>query len=833
MHLIDSIKFTYLDGTEVLGSYDKESGILTIGEDSYTFDENGIASINLSKDNLYEVLVEGQGILAHSDKCKILEVYGYMDSPMTTENDFVATTINYANSFKDTAYVRKDKSVAMVSKMYFDTVVKSSYYSSVRNRNYFADPIEHARLGWRGHSFSDHYYGPSEFINDDVELEVGIGSIGTYWIDFRQMINAGDNLPMHKDSLANTGNGIWTVYGDWKRNLYVRTSSGGGKGAESSDGFGQHKDGTGFEKLRPIDSRYGGPYVGQEHQKMEDVYTESLNTAFNLDLIVNVDNKTFDPYYFLISKRIVPYISSVDIYRKDGNISNINVSDFVVNSEDGESVRINLVNSMDSAFFSAVLGDYYKEFRDKISNPVEKIVIHMSGNNTGFDENGKPLNSDLGTWYDATDLDSQGMFKLTGRFTEEGANTIDVYSKVTIGTSDRAVDRTEDGTDLERSSFSWKNYYYNMTNPDGPSYSNILRAEIRNDYEAGHLHSRAYSNVKLFEDNAVKVSKGVHSSVTNNKDEDVKFGDLKQYSVDFMRPSTTSPWGDTSDVYELTKLSKDAHTENPFSFEKEYPYIDEIVFTDTLPKIKPDATYNYFGFLPRQIKIYKAFYPYFNQDKYVEFTTTKYEKNYVPVYVPEYEVNYEIEYEPLRKEKTQPVMVPAYTDEYEYDPVYEYMQKVNSNGEPVFEADGTTPVYELDEDGNKIPLVDDEGNYVIAKDNSGNDIYEIRRDSNGNPVYKVKTDANGNTVYEELLDDEGNVVTEVVTEEITDEDGNTISRPVYEDVLDENGDVVMVPKTDSTGKIVYKTDSMVMVTRLLLLKKMVQLIMFLTIMERS
>ncbi len=167
-----------------------------------------------------------------------------------------------------------------------------------------------------------------------------------------------------------------------------------------------------------------------------------------------------------------------------------------------------------------------------------------------------------------------------------------------------------------------------------------------------------------------------------------------------------------------------------------------------------------------------------------------YEYEYEPLYMYEYDYKYEYEYE----------------YEYKYETDEDGNFKLDDNGEkiPVLGEDGK-PVYKLDGNGNPIVCLDEKGNAIYKLDEFGQKIHVL--DEEGN--YKYLTDSNGNRIPNK--DASGNMII------LKDEKGNNlVYRYEYEYELEyetnDDGSFKLdednnkIPKKDEDGNLVYKLD---------------------------
>jgi len=187
-----------------------------------------------------------------------------------------------------------------------------------------------------------------------------------------------------------------------------------------------------------------------------------------------------------------------------------------------------------------------------------------------------------------------------------------------------------------------------------------------------------------------------------------------------------------------------------------------------------------------------------------------YEKEYEKEYEKQYEIEYELEYQ----------------IEYEVDQDGNLILDADGNPIPVLDGDGN-PVLAVDADGNPIPVLDGDGNPIVAVDENGDPIPVLDEngdvilavDENGDPI--VVVDANGDPVLAEdengdpivvvdangdpvlVIDENGDpiVVLDNHGDPVLVEDANGNPIPVY--YLDNDGNPIPVPDMDQENKAVY------------------------------
>ena len=157
----------------------------------------------------------------------------------------------------------------------------------------------------------------------------------------------------------------------------------------------------------------------------------------------------------------------------------------------------------------------------------------------------------------------------------------------------------------------------------------------------------------------------------------------------------------------------------------------------------------------------------------------------------------------------------------------EQQQAVDEDGELKWEIEATdpegNPIYKLDEDGQKIPVMENAKEPLLTDqikvDYEGNIVYKVKeyvQDTNEDGSLKWEEDETGGLqavmipIYEQATDEEGNPLWELEYDEngapVVDENGDPVYKldekgekipvriPEYQEVLDENGEVVMVDK---------------------------------------
>ena len=257
-------------------------------------DENGIFTIgkNIYNDNnIKKFIIKGEKYNGKNEN-DLIKFYGYSDHEPGTVDSLVVNTRNYLldpdiEENKDINYIynNTEDGINNVAKLYFDTIIKSSYYSDKTNKNVYAFPKEDERFGVRdAKNISESYYTLYKILYwnnkekkeypENPELEIGYKSIGTYTVDFRQYLNTGKNLPRLYD-----------------------------------------------EKFSSFDIR--NKYTRQETDN-DGIKDFSLNTAMTVDLRTTLPTDNFDAYYVVLDKKIIPYVNFIEITKKDGTKTKIN-----------------------------------------------------------------------------------------------------------------------------------------------------------------------------------------------------------------------------------------------------------------------------------------------------------------------------------------------------------------------------------------------------------------------------------------------------------------------------------------------------------------------------
>ncbi len=551
------IEFTYDKTAETFTSPDY--GTITFNsEGELVFDQ--LKTIGI--DELGQVTLSGLDVvLKNEDTANAwIDFYGYSDSYFGTENTIKASAENYINSIRDDNHkiASSDTAVSTVSKMYFDTILTAGYKDSETGERFdqTSTQVEDVRHGYR-----DTYYGYNgtdsdwNSFKDDSELDIGYKAIGSYMLDFRQYLNVGYTYPADANPL--------------------------------SDYLG---------------------YVSQEHRDMNYIYTQSFNTAANLEMTMNLPSDKFDTYYIKVDPRAIDYLQSITITRSDGTTQTSQtlerdewiskVGNGIEQDQNNQPYfRINLADENADLYETVAAGStntsYYKSPIDyEAVNPVTSIVFNLNINQTESGDGINANNPDFGSWYNPNNQKTKYMFEVTGRFYETGKAEATASTQLKVG-SDRSKERIDSADKNVRSNWSYSNTYQYKTD-----YYTYNRATA--EYDARHLQSTAWVNVR---NDVNKVLKGVHDNPNLNQDIDVEYGKKDYFSVSFYRESVAYNHDYKSGNNGWTHQDLD-------DFISKISYADEIILKDTLPKIRTDEQNGYYGFLTEDITIPEALYKY-------------------------------------------------------------------------------------------------------------------------------------------------------------------------------------------------------------------------------
>ena len=379
---------------------------------------------------------------------------------------------------------------------------------------------------------------------DNSELEIGYKALGSFMVDFRQYMNVGSNLP---------------------------------EGANR-----------------------------QEHERWSYVKEQSLNTAADVEITVNLPYEYFDTYYLKLDPRVKGYLNSLTVTRKNGAQETFAAQELLWGAEEQDAqgnpfCRLNLLQADSENRFTDDRAEFYKAPKgyEKPVNPVMQVTFNLKINQEqNHEEDGVMVANrpDYGTWYKDSDESSKYMFEITGRFYKMEASPAgngQVYAtadtKLTIG-GEQGKERVETSKGYDsKSDWSYHNdYEYRYKVCD--RYSCWCTWTYR-PFSAGNLFSKTYVHVQR---DSVNMYKGATTVPSNQSNTDAYFGLDNQYVVSFQR-------GGTSDGYFETtgSMGKDwwGEYEDMSDWSSKIGYGDEIILRDTMPTIRPHELYGYYGFL--------------------------------------------------------------------------------------------------------------------------------------------------------------------------------------------------------------------------------------------
>ncbi|MFQ9922887.1 MAG: hypothetical protein ACLRVU_05205 [Beduini sp.] len=318
-----------------------------------SFNADGDLEINQADLESFNIPYLGK-VIVHGEKVKLkddstdeawIDFYGYSDSDFGVQNTVTALTENYLDGIRNDAYKisANDSSISTVSKMYFDTILTAGFKDTEQTQDtdrfdQTSTQVEDVRRGYRdtngGYTGSA---GNGNSFKDDSELDIGYKAIGSYMLDFRQYLNVGTSYPIDSNPL----------------------------------------------------SGYLG-YVSQEHQSMNYIYTQSFNTAANLDMTMNLPSDKFDTYYIKVDPRAVDYLNTITITRSDGTIRKLERNEWISKVGNGieedmngnHYFRINLADENADLYETVAAAssntDYYKSPVDyEAVNPVTSIEFNL------------------------------------------------------------------------------------------------------------------------------------------------------------------------------------------------------------------------------------------------------------------------------------------------------------------------------------------------------------------------------------------------------------------------------------------------------------------------
>ncbi len=535
---------------------------IVLNGDIYIDEQKIFTEFGMNIPNLKKIIITGKGFQANpdapADKKHRITLYGFSDSAIHSWNKMDVNGTNYLCGFRGekSEYVLNsyDTAQAYISKMYFDTTIVAGYKDNKDNGKRFdevSDSYEHVRAeDWHsGYGWSNHW-------PDDDELDIGYKAIGSYMIDFRQYLNAGTNHPSdaHHHSLNDM-----EVYGYPTYRCY--------------------------------------PY--------DYIYTQSMNTAADVQMTVDLPSDSFDAYYMKVHPKAYKYLESVKIHRSgDDNDTWTTVTDWkdsvekITGSTEKDSYyRVDLRKLDDDyGIYKSPLIDY------EVDKPVDKITITLNINRDASEEKDGQIvakNADYGTWYEQTKY----MFEVTGRFYKAGMADATASTKMDIGNLierpyAKAKRRTDQGRangwndigSAYRSSWSYQDYY----DPCGSSWHDY------SNYKSSHL----FSTAKVYVYPAVNnVQKGVHTKAAQETDERAKFSKYNEYVVSFWQAEE----GSTHDCYNahtgMGHAGGHSLNNDPYNWSGKRSFTDQLTLTDTLPYVRPDKETGHFGFLTKKIFI--------------------------------------------------------------------------------------------------------------------------------------------------------------------------------------------------------------------------------------
>lgn len=543
-------------------------------------DENG--NIEVAEETLRswginylgKVVITGKKFAARDENTSVenvpvigMDFYGFSDSVFGHTDRIAVNAVNYLEGLRNhqAFHVKTvDHASALISKMYFDTTIVAGYKDYDSNNTYRFDKVSTSREHVRSH-VAEYYSG---YFSDNAELDVGYKSIGSYLVDFRQYLNVGTNKPVIYE-----GRGI---------------------------------------------------YGRQEHQDWDYVYTQSLNTAANVVMNVKLPSEKFDAYYLKVHPWAKDYIKGITVTYKNGSKQDLTGDNWkwegnsIETAGDEKYYRINLVPGQEEGSYVS-----YKEPGDyKAENPVVSVEVILDINgNAGSD--GKAANPDFGTWFHAQEQSTKYMFEITGRFYKDGGQEASVTANMEVGGSERpgaqAKVRTQDGSSVKKSNWSYNNYYV---------YETGYTSRHEDLYDSGHLYSQA--TVYAYQENNY-VYKFVRDGVYPEYEKlDAKFGSYQEFRVGMFRAmegikelqdSYIEKYGEKNNDHDYkTGLGSNWNHVDDFDWKGKHAFNDEIVLEDTLPAIGPHKKQDYDGFLTKDLYISPQLYPYID---HIEISTKK------------------------------------------------------------------------------------------------------------------------------------------------------------------------------------------------------------------
>ncbi len=599
-NLIDSFKtletLTFYDAddldkpenaTEVV--FDKVNGTITLkdgGTPISVINEKG--SIYIDEQTIFEewgiehlarVKITGKEFAPSvNDANSYIDFHGFSDSLFNSFNEFKVSATNYLAGLRANPanrVISNDTASAYISKMYFDSTIvagfknKSSASSgstegTAKAENRFdavSTSAEHMRIHRSGPG--DNYYW-----NDNSELDIGYKAVGSYMFDFRQYHQVGGTFPNLYPNPAYSNNTIISA---------------------------------------------------QEHQGLAYVHPESMNTAADVEMTVNLPQNSFEAYYLKIHPLAKDYLEKVTVIRANGEETVIDKSEWQSNSVETaydaggtaleQFFRIDLAKTAeneDAGIYKAPK-DYAAE------NPVKSVVITLNINREDSDGSGNAKSSDFGSWFDAANEKSKYMFEVTGRFYKAGAANATLDTDISVGGfKERPYAQAKERTENSKASKSdwsyWNNYLYYYWRDYYGWTSNQAR------YDSSDLHSTA--KVYVCQENNSTLS-GVHKDPNTDSDLNVTFGMYNEYAVSFYQTAQGA------DHDYLTGAGSPWYKQDRFDWSGKHAYTDKVVLTDTMPVIRPDSDSEYYGFLSKAIYISPKLYPFIDYIDVTKKTVTE------------------------------------------------------------------------------------------------------------------------------------------------------------------------------------------------------------------
>ncbi len=571
-----------LDYNEASDTFEKDGvtiSLVTDPEDN-TKKSYKITDVNLEDlgvDDLGKLLVHGENAdYRNADPDEFyVDFYGYLDSYFGTSNIINAEGNNYLDGIREDRYklTTKDSSDSVVSKMYFDTVLTASYQDKpdVIGTDDRTDketmPAEQVRIYYRSSASSGTPF------YDNSELDTGYKSMGSFMLDFRQYLN-------------------------------VRKPSTGGSYPKDPQGY----------TFSP-EERYNENI--QEHEEMTWIYTESMNTALNVETTLDLPEDIFDAYYLKVDPRAIDYIKHITVIDVEGNEIKINQATIQENKENGvetdadgtQFFRINLLNTADGEIFKPLTGVDYDNFYEETDSKyqehathlkIDKVIFNLDINEDQQNSSGVNQNPDYSTWYEANVPDTKHMFEVTGRYYDVGEGTATATTQLVAGGDrvydeegmaegeGRSLERYVSGEDLEynRTDWSWINYY-RYANYSSGWYTALAM------YDSSHLKSRANIIVK---DDGTGVTIGANDNLTTKNYQQALIGERYVFPISVYRTTPDNP------TYEVESDSRWRY-QDANDWAGRISYTDYNTLTATLPKIRQDGSDSHYGFLSTDLEI--------------------------------------------------------------------------------------------------------------------------------------------------------------------------------------------------------------------------------------